>query len=64
LVGLLHHRIKYPDKPVETAGAKRWEKPGDKPAEDRPRKCAEKLVCPLETDPPVEDEGEYSLPPQ
>ena len=52
LVGLFHHRIKYPEKPADKATA------------ERQKRCAEKLDCPLETDPPAAEEGEYAIPPQ
>ncbi|SBW09753.1 conserved membrane hypothetical protein [uncultured delta proteobacterium] len=80
LVGLFHHRIKYPEKPVEKADG------------ERQKRCAEKIACPLETDlpaepvahpaaaspaaspvassveppvePPLEEDGDYAIPPQ
>ena len=60
LVGLFHHRIKYPEKPAE----KSTEKPAEKSINEK-QKRSEKVVCILETDPPVEDEkDERPIPPQ
>ncbi len=52
LVGLFHHRIRYPEKPA------------GKPDADRQKKYAGKLDCPLETDPPANEDGGYAIPPQ
>lgn len=51
LVGLFHHRIKYPDKPAEKPDA-------------GPRNAPEKNICPLETDPPMDDAVSPAIPPQ
>lgn len=56
LVGLFHHRIKYPDK----VPAKDGEKPS---AAGERRRCTEKVECTLETDPPAEDDP-FVIPPQ
>ncbi|MDL2210496.1 HDIG domain-containing protein, partial [Desulfovibrio sp. OttesenSCG-928-O18] len=55
LVGLFHHRIKYPDKVPEKASDK---------VPVGQKKCAEKVECTLETDPPADDEEPYAIPPQ
>ena len=53
LVGLFHHRIKYPDKVPEKAQA------------GGSKKCAEKLECPvLETDKPADGDDRYTPPTQ
>ena len=54
LVGIFHQRIKYPEKSVE----KNSEKLSEKPAEDRPKKVAEKLACLQEPDLSAEVESE------
>lgn len=58
LVGLFHHRIKYPDKVPEKTSEKTAA-----PAAERQRKV-EKVECPLETDPPAQEEDPYAIPPQ
>jgi putative nucleotidyltransferase with HDIG domain len=64
LVGLFHHRIKYPDKTPEKLPGKTPDKPGsDKPHAERKRPEAAPS-CLLETDPPEQDEDTYAFPPQ
>ena len=64
LVGLFHHRIKYPEKTPEKACDIKI--PLDK--NGVARKCPEKLECRLETDAPAEntdeDDDRYAVPPQ
>lgn len=59
LVGLFHHRIKYPEKPAE--------KPAKRHGNDR-RQCEGKPSCPLETDLPPDkggdEDGARAIPPQ
>lgn len=60
LVGLFHHRIKYPDKTPEKACDAKM--PPDK--NGVARKSPETFECRLETDPPVAEDERYFVPPQ
>ncbi|CAK7009190.1 MAG: hypothetical protein DELT_00373 [Desulfovibrio sp.] len=69
LVGLFHHRIKYPEKTPEIASEKQTpeKQTAAKEASEKngqQRNPSEKPECRLETDPSPDDEDRHLVPPQ